>query len=194
MKKKIGAKSMIFPMPALLVGTYGEDGTPNAMAAAWTAICCHKPPCAGVAIRQSRLTFENLTRKKAFTLNVPKTSQAAEVDYLGIVSGKKEPKKLAAAGMKTVKADKVDAPILVDCPVNLECRLVEQTALGSHTWFVGEILEVHVDEDVFGNGDAIDVSSLDPLVYITSVSEYYSLGNPVAKAYNVGKKFKKTDK
>jgi flavin reductase (DIM6/NTAB) family NADH-FMN oxidoreductase RutF len=191
MKKKIGPRPIIFPMPALLVGTYGEDGTPNAMTAAWTAICCHDPLCAGVAIRQTRLTFDNLMRTKAFTLNVPRTSHAAEVDYLGIVSGKKEPKKLAVAGMESARADKIDAPIIVDCPVNLECALVSQTKLGTHTWFVGEIVETHVDEDALADGDVIDVPGLDPLVYITSASQYYSLGKPVAKAYNAGKKFKK---
>ena len=94
MKRKLGPKTMIFPMPALLVGTYSEDGAPNAMTAAWASVCCHRPPCVSVAVRHNRATFANLQKKKAFSLNVPKSSQATAVDYLGMVSGNDEPKKL----------------------------------------------------------------------------------------------------
>ncbi len=191
MKKQLGGQSLIFPMPALLVGTHNEDGTANAMTAAWAAVCCHKPVCVGVAVRDNRHTFTNITRTKAFTLNVPNTSQVTEVDYLGIVSGAKEPDKLAIAGIEATKGSVVDAPVLVSCPVNLECKLVDQVKIGTHTWFVGEVLESHVDESLVTENGIVDVDALDPLIYATSKGEYRSIGKPVGKAYSVGKKIKK---
>ncbi len=191
MKKKLGPQPIILPMPALLVGTYSNNGTPNAMTAAWTSVCCHKPVCVGVAVRHNRLTFTNLQEKKAFTLNVPNTSQATEVDYLGIVSGAKEADKLAIAGIETVKGEKVDAPILTSCPVNLECRLIDRMDIGTHSWFVGEVLEVHVDEEFVQESGALDIPALDPMIYITSASQYHALGKPIAKAHSVGMKIKK---
>ena len=191
MKKQLGSKPLLFPMPALMVGTYCEDGTPDAMTAAWAAICCWDPVCAGVAVRKNRLTFANIARTKAFTLNVPNTSQAAEVDYVGMVSGKKEPEKLAIAKLDTSRGERVNAPIIDSCPVNVECRLVASTELGSHTWFSGEIVEVHVDEKyVLENGN-VDAKGMDPLIYITSQSQYFSLGESVADAYSIGKTIKK---
>ena len=187
MKKKVGPKSMLFPMPALLVGTYSQDGTPNAMTAAWAAACCHKPPCLGVAVNRVRLTFDNIQRTGAFTLNVPRTSQAAEVDYLGIVSGKKKPAKLAEIGMETTGGSKVDAPIINSCPVNVECRLVGSLELGGHLWFAGEVMEIHVDEACLDDSGKVDVELIDPLTYVTSSSDYRGIGGLVAKAYKAGK-------
>ncbi len=191
MKKQLGPKPMIMPMPALLVGTYAEDGTPNAMTAAWTAVCCQKPICVGVAVRHNRFTFNNIEKKKAFTLNIPRATQAAEVDYLGMVSGTNEPNKVDKAGFDTTKGQKVDAPIITPCPINLECALKDKMVLGSHTWFAGEVLEVHVDEELVHENGEVNVSSLDPLIYITSASKYHALGDQVGQAYSVGNKFKK---
>lgn len=191
MKKQLGPKPMILPMPALLVGTYGEDGTPNAMTAAWTAVCCHKPLCVGVAIRHNRLTYVNLQKKKAFTLNVAKASQARSVDYLGTVSGADQPNKIAIAGLQTEKGLKVDAPIISSCPVNLECALVDRMALGSHSWFVGEVMETHVDEAAMLETGALDIAALDPLVFIPTLSQYHALGDKVADAFKIGKTLKK---
>jgi flavin reductase (DIM6/NTAB) family NADH-FMN oxidoreductase RutF len=191
MKKQLPASPMLFPMPALLVGTYGEDGAPDAMTAAWAGACCHVPPCVGVAIRHNRLTFRNIDLKKAFTLNVPPTRLAAEVDYLGIVSGNDQPDKLARAGLEVSPGTKVDAPLVMGCPINLECRLVQKIVLGSHAWFVGEVVAVNVDEELVDAKGKIDVAALDPLVYCTSVTDYRSLGGRVAGAYDVGNTLKK---
>jgi len=187
MKKKLGAKPLILPMPALLVGTYSDDGTPNAMTAAWAAVCCHRPFCVGVAVRQSRKTFANVEFKKAFTLNVPNTSLARAVDYLGIVSGAQEPGKLEIAKLETVAASKVDAPIITQCPVNMECQLIQTLPLGSHSWFVGQVAEVQVSEEVMDSDGVIDTKSLDPLIYITTDSKYYTVGESVGQAFSMGK-------
>lgn len=191
MKKQIGPKAMILPMPALLVGTYSEDGTPSAMTAAWTGVCCHRPPCVGVAVRHNRFTFGNLQRKKAFTLNIPSTKHATQVDYLGMISGEDEPNKLEIAQFHGQKGLKVDAPLIAECAVNLECVLVDRLALGSHSWFVGEVKEVHVDEEILQSSGALDVVALDPLVYETSSSQYYSFGSVIGQAFSIGKSIKK---
>jgi len=191
MKRKVGARTLVHPMPAVLVGTYDEDGTPNAMTAAWSVTCCMQPPCVGVAVRKERLTFLNIERTGAFTINVPSTKQAAHVDYVGIVSGKNEKDKLERIGMETEKADRVEAPLLVDCPVCIECRLVDSLAIGTHTWFVGEVLEAHVDEGAFGNDGKMDARLIDPLVFATSDNQYYGIGERVAPAFKVGKTLRK---
>jgi len=178
---------MVFPLPAVLIATYGDDGTPNAMTAAWAASCCHDPPCVGVAIRENRLTYANIIARGAFTLCVPPTSLAQKVDYLGIVSGKREPDKLARLGLETARCPTVDAPLLLDCPVNVECRLHAQLAIGTHTWFVGEVLDVHADEACLDDKGAIDVAALDPLAYATSSRQYHALGAPVGRAFHLGK-------
>ncbi len=187
MKRKVGAKTLVHPMPAVLVGTYDEDGTPNAMTAAWSVTCCMQPPCIGVAVRKERLTFLNIERTGAFTINVPSTSQAAPVDYVGIVSGKDEKDKLERIGMKAGKADQVDAPLLVDCPVCIECRLKDRLEIGTHTWFVGEVLEAHVEESAFGGDGKMDARLIDPIIYATSDHQYYGIGERVAPAFKVGK-------
>ena len=190
MKKQLGPSPMIFPMPAVLVGTYGDDGTPNAMTAAWAAACCHQPPCVGVAVRQNRLTFANIEARGAFTICVPPTTLAKEVDYLGIVSGKREPDKLARLGLSTSACPTVAAPVIEACPVVTECRLHSRLEIGTHTWFVGEVVGVHVDEQLVGDDGKIDVTALDPLGYATSRGEYRALGGPLGAAYSIGKELK----
>jgi flavin reductase (DIM6/NTAB) family NADH-FMN oxidoreductase RutF len=178
-------------MPALLVGTYCEDGTPNAMTAAWTGVCCQKPVCVGVAVRHNRFTYTNIERKMAFTLAVPSTDQVVAVDYLGMVSGKNEPGKVEIAGLASTKSDEVDAPILTDCPVNLACKLIEKVALGTHYWCIGEVMAVHVRDDLIGEDGNFNPDRVDPLVYITQASQYRSLGKVVGQAYSAGNKIGK---
>jgi len=190
MKKQLGASPVVFPLPAVLVATYGANDTPNAMTAAWAASCCHDPPCVGVAIRENRLTFANIEARGAFTLNVPDTRLAAEVDYLGIVSGKRQPDKLTRIGLETEPCPTADAPLISACPVAVECEVFKRLEIGTHTWFVGRVLEVHVDERVLADDGTIDVARLDPLAYATSAGAYHALGEPVGRAYRIGKELK----
>jgi len=192
MKRKLGPKTLVHPLPAVLVGTYSEGGTPNAMTAAWCSTCCMDPPCVGVAVRRERLTRVNIERTRAFTVNIPSTSLAAKVDYIGIVSGRDQADKLDRAGMRTERAGLVDAPLVVDCPVCLECSLKDRLAIGSHTWFVGEVLEAHVDEQAFTSAGDLDPKLIDPLVYCSSDHCYYGLGARVARAFSAGKKLSRS--
>jgi flavin reductase (DIM6/NTAB) family NADH-FMN oxidoreductase RutF len=179
---------MLLPMPAVLVGTYNGNGTPNAMTAAWVAACSHNPPCLGVAVRSSRLTFLNIGGRGAFTINVPGAGMAEQVDYLGLVSGKKVPDKLARAGLTTRRATLVDAPVIEGCRLAVECRLHSKLPLGSHTWFVGEVLEVQADEALVREDGTLDVTALDPLAYVTSEARYRRVGEDLGPAYEIGKR------
>ena len=187
MKKKLGPRPILFPMPAVLVGTYGEDGTPNAMTAAWAGVCCAEPPCAGVAVRRERLTHRNIGQKRAFTLNVPPARLAEKVDYLGLVSGEREPGKLKKAGIDCETGSKVDAPVLLACPVNLECRLLQAVDLGSHTFFIGEVMETTVDEKIVRPDGKLDLAALDPLVFCPLNRAYHRLGGEVGLAFSIGR-------
>jgi flavin reductase (DIM6/NTAB) family NADH-FMN oxidoreductase RutF len=187
MKKRLGASPMIIPMPAVLVATYNDDGTANAMTAAWASACCHTPPCVGVAVRDSRKTYANIKARRAFTINVASADLAVEVDALGIVSGHKEPDKLAKLGLETERAAAVDAPIVTRCPIAVECRLVHALPLGTHTWFVGEVVEVQAEERVVGAEGIVDLDALDPLAYATSAGEYRGIGRALGRAYRIGK-------
>ena len=187
MRRRLGPSPMIIPMPAVLVGSYNEDGTPNAMTAAWASACCHTPPCLGVAVRDSRKTFANIRAHRAFTINIASADLAAEVDHLGIVSGHQVKDKLARLGLNTSRASIADAPLIDACPISVECRLLQAVPLGTHTWFVGEVVEVHADEQVLSAEGVVDMDALDPLMYATSAGEYRGIGRALGRAYRIGK-------
>ncbi len=187
MKEKLGASPILFPMPAVLIGTYRDDGAANAMTAAWAAACCAKPPCLGVAVRDSRLTYETLRSRRAFTVCVPPAALVREVDYLGIVSGKRAPDKLERAGLDSERGSEVDAPALLGCPVVAECELRGELELGSHTWFAGEVKQVQVDRELLREDGTIDVQRLDPLGYATSERLYRRVGEALGSAYSIGR-------
>jgi flavin reductase (DIM6/NTAB) family NADH-FMN oxidoreductase RutF len=174
-------------MPAFLVATYDQNGQPNVMTAAWGAILCSEPPYLGVSIRPGRWTHSGIVKNKAFTVNIPKSAQATDVDYAGIFSGK-EHDKLSKASFTPVKSEIVDAPYLNECPVVVECNLEKSIELGSHTLFVGLIMDVKANEHTIVNGK-LDVSKIDPLVY-SPTNEYYQIGSFVAKAFSIGKSLK----
>ena len=183
MKKSIGARTMPAPAPVWVVGTYDGEGRPNVATLAWVGICCSKPPCVAVSLRKNRHSYAAIFARRAFTINVPSRAYAKAADYVGIVSGEKEDK-FARAGLTAVRSDLVDAPYVAEFPVVMECRLRHTLEIGSHTQFVGEVLDVKVDEALLGPDDRPDVGKLDLMVY---VDDYYAVGEMVAKAFSIGK-------
>lgn len=187
MKKRLGPKEWIFPMPtALVVGgtTQGAD----VMTAAWINIVSSTPPTLAVGIRSSRHTLELIRTTRAFTVNIPDTSLVAEADYCGTTTGR-QTDKFATTGLTLVAGSAVEGAIIRECPFNLECALVNEVDVGSYVVVFGEILETHADEDVLDDaGEVIDLEALDPLVYCAGVREYRHVGPKVADAYEVGKK------
>ncbi|MDX9721340.1 MAG: flavin reductase family protein [Myxococcota bacterium] len=186
MKKSIGAKSLIFPTPTWVLCTYDESGKPNAMTAAWAGICCSKPPCVSVSLRQATYSYAAVQARKAFTLCVPSESQVVEADYFGLVSGRNVDK-FAATSLTASPALSVDAPYIEEFPLVLECRLKEQLDLGLHTLFVGEILDVRADVDVLGENGLPEIDKVKPIVYAAQMSSYHGIGACLGPAFELGK-------
>ena len=124
MKKSIGAKTIVFPTPVFVVGSYDKSGKPNAMVVAWGGICCSTPPCVAIAIREATYTYGNIMARKAFTISIPSEKFIKEADYFGIVSGRTEDK-FAATKLTPVKSDLVDAPYVKEFPFILECSVIQ---------------------------------------------------------------------
>jgi flavin reductase (DIM6/NTAB) family NADH-FMN oxidoreductase RutF len=186
MKKSLGAKTLVYPTPVFVVGTYDQAGKPNAMTAAWGGICCSQPPCVAVSLRKATATHGNIMARRAFTISIPSEKHVEQADYLGLVSGRSVDK-FAAAKLTPVRSDLVDAPYVQEFPLVLECRLAHTFELGLHTQFVGEILDVKAEEAVLGRGGLVDIKKMNPLVFTPDTQSYYGIGGFVGKAFSVGR-------
>lgn len=186
MKKSIGAKTIVFPAPVFVVGSYDKKGTPNIMTAAWAGICCSQPPCVYVSMRQATYTFGNIMEHKAFTISIPSERHIKEADYAGLASGR-DGDKFAAAGLTPVKSDVVDAPYVKEFPFVVECSLVKTVNLGLHTQFIGEVKDIKVDADALTEGIP-DIEKIKPVVFNPAARTYHAIGVFIAKAFFVGKK------
>jgi len=188
-KKRIGPVERLFPMPCALVvgGTMEEADT---LAVAWINIVSSTPPTVAMGLRESRRTLELIRATGTFTVNIPPAELAAEVDFCGTTSGRTADK-FAATGLTLAPAALVAAPIIDQCPFNLECRVTDEVVVGSYRVVLGEIVEAHADESVLrdGSDDIVEMAALDPLVYIAGAREYWRLGGKVGDAYSIGRKF-----
>jgi flavin reductase (DIM6/NTAB) family NADH-FMN oxidoreductase RutF len=186
-KRSLGAFPLLYPLPVFLVATYDADGKPNVMAAAWGGICSSDPVSLTVSVRPERWTHDALLARKAFTVCIASENMAVAADYAGIASGRRYDK-FSVAGFTPVRAEKVDAPYIAECPVILECALSQTVRLGVHTMMIGAILDVKADEDCLdASGKFPDVSKLSPLIFDSGSRSYYSIGRFVGKASSIGK-------
>ena len=186
MKKDIGAKTLLFPTPVLVVATYDSKGKPNAMTAAWGGICCSDPPCVMISLRKATYTYSNLMETNAYTVNIPGEMYIKEADYFGITSGRNEDK-FAATGLTPVKSEFVNAPYISEFPLNLECQVVHIAELGLHTQFVGEVINVKVDSALHENDRQPLIEQIKPLIFAPDSRNYYSIGTVAGKAFSIGK-------
>ncbi|BCS52522.1 flavin reductase family protein [Geobacter sp. SVR] len=186
MKKSLGAKTLLFPTPVLMVGTYDQDGKPNLMNAAWGGICCSQPPCVAVSLRKATYSYAAIVERKAFTVGIACENRMVEADYLGIASGR-DANKFSVARLTPVRSDLVDAPYAAEFPVVLECRLLHTIEIGLHTQFIGEILDVKGDDDVCGDDGLLDIMKIKPLIFDTSHRGYHGVGPMLGRAFSVGK-------
>lgn len=186
MKKSLGPRTVVYPAPTLIVGTYDKIGKPNIMAAAWAGICCSKPPCVAVSLRKATYTYGNLATRKAFTLSIPNHDQVEALDYIGMASGRDEDK-FATTGFTPLNGEFVDAPYVKECSVVLECELVHTFELGLHTQFVGEIKDVKAEESVLDENGIPDMSKVQPIVFAPESRAYYTLGKFLGRAFSIGK-------
>jgi flavin reductase (DIM6/NTAB) family NADH-FMN oxidoreductase RutF len=186
MKKSFGAKTLVFPTPVWIVGTYDKGGRPNVMAAAWGGICCSRPPCVAVSLRKATYSYGNIVDRKAFTISVPSEAHAREADYIGIVSGKTVDK-FAATRLTPVRSALVDAPFVGEFPFVVECRLLHTIEIGLHTQFIGEILDVKVEESACGEMGLPDIEKVKPILFDPEINTYHGVGRKIGRAYSIGK-------
>jgi len=186
MKKSIGPKTLVYPTPVFVVGTYDKAGKPNVMTAAWGGICCSKPPCVAVSLRKPRYSYDNIVERKAFTINITPEKYVKESDYFGIASGRNKDK-FAASGLTPVKSDLVDAPLIKEFPFALECSLLHTIEIGVHIQFIGEIVDIKADEEVLNDNGVPDIDLVKPILFAPEMQAYYSVGNFLGKAFSIGK-------
>ena len=183
MRKNFGAKPMVYPMPVFIIATYGEDGEPNAMNAAWGGIS--EETEISICISADHKTTKNLLSRKAFTVSMATEKYVAACDYVGIVSGNDIQNKLTRAGFTVEKSEFVDAPIIKELPMAVECRLISYDENSCR--LVGEIVNVCADESVLTDGK-IDPAKLRPITYDPHGHGYYVLGEKVGTAFSDGEK------
>ena len=182
MRKNFGAKPMCYPMPVYIIGTYGADGMPNAMNAAWGGIS--EETEISICISADHKTTENILLRKAFTVSMATDKYIAACDYVGIVSGNQEPNKFAKAGFHATKSEFVDAPLIDELPMALECELITYDPESCR--LVGRIVNVSADESVLGENGKVDVSKLQPITFDPMNNHYLVLGEKVGQAFRDG--------
>jgi flavin reductase (DIM6/NTAB) family NADH-FMN oxidoreductase RutF len=187
MKQSLGAKTLLFPAPVLMIGTYDRAGKPNLMNAAWGGICCSDPPCVAVSLRKARHSYDGIVERKAFTVGIADEAHMTAADYVGIGSGR-EADKFAVAGLTPVRSGLVDAPYAEEFPLVLECRLLHPLEIGIHTQFIGEIVDVKADRETLSEDGLPDILRLQPLVFDTAHRGYHAVGPLVGQAFSIGKK------
>jgi flavin reductase (DIM6/NTAB) family NADH-FMN oxidoreductase RutF len=190
MKKSLGAKTIVYPAPVLVVGTYNAAGKPNVMTAAWGGICCSSPPCVAIALRKATYTYGNIVQQGAFTVNIPSEKHARCADYFGIVSGK-DTDKFEVSGLTPVKSTLVNAPYIEEFPFALECKLIHQVEIGLHTQFVGEILDIKAEEGVLDEKGMLDIEKVRPFFFVPDARTYYRMGEFLGAAFSIGQDVKK---
>ena len=183
MRKSFGPQSWLYPMPVLIIGTYNEDGTPNAMNAAWGNICDYTKIT--LTLDKTHKTTANILARKAFTVSPATESQLAASDYVGIFSGKDVPGKFAHSGFTAVKSDKVDAPIIEQLPMTLECRMLSYDE--DSEILIGEIVDISIDDSVLAEDGKIDITKLSPISYDPVRALYMKFGNVAGHAFRDGK-------
>jgi len=186
MRRNFGAKPWTYPQPVFILATYGEDGTPDAMNAAWGGISDGKE--LSMCISAGHKTTANILARRAFTVSMATVGQVAACDYVGIESGSSVADKLAKAGWHTARSEFVDAPLIEELPMAVECRLISYDPESCR--LVGEIVNVSADESVLDASGAIDPEKLQPITFDPIHSAYRKLGDKVGNAFKDGAKLK----
>ena len=187
MKIQLGPSDILFPVPSALIVS-GSFEKPNIITIAWIGIMGSSPPVVGISLKKSRYSLDSIRNTKEFTVNIPSADKFREVDYCGIVSGRKRDK-FIDINFTPLRSAKIDAPIIKECPFNMECVVIKEVELGEWVLFLGEIVETYVDEDKINisNKNKIDIAKVNPLVYCATVREYWELGNKLGDGFHAGK-------
>ncbi len=186
MRTNLKAKAFIYPLPVLIVGTYDEEGKPDAMNAAWGTVC--DTAQVSLYLSASHKTVKNLLKTGAFTVAIADADNVTACDFVGIVSANTDPDKLKKTGWHITKSALVNAPIIEELPLVLECKLVSYDEESENC--IGEVVGVSADERILDGNGKIDLTKFRPIIYATDTHEYYAFGEKVGNAFSDGKKLK----
>lgn len=185
MRKNFGAKPYLYPQPVLIVAAYDENGKANAMNAAWGGIS--ESNQVRMCLSNGHKTVKNILKTNAFTISIGTVSKVVECDYVGIISGNTEPNKMEKAGFTTIKSEFVNAPIINELPLALECKLISYDKESCQ--MIGEIINVNADESILTD-EKIDYRKLEAISYDPVNHFYLKIGEKVGEAFEDGEKLK----
>lgn len=183
MRKNIKTTEAIFPMPVLMIATYNEDETVDVMNAAWGMMLERNEVI--LNLTETHKTVKNIKERKAFTVSIADSNHVVEADYFGVVSGNNEPEKFVKSGLTATKSDYVDAPIINEFPICMECEFIEYGEAGVR----GKVINVTADEKVM-NGDNVDVALVDAIAFDPFTHGYYKVNERVGNAFKDGLQLK----
>ena len=191
-KKELKLHSVVSPTETVVVSAYDEEGRPQACTLAFYMVSSHVPPCVTVAINatQKRKTLAAMLSSGAFVLGFPSVDQVVEADYLGVESGYNADK-LANIGYTTTAAETVDAPIINEFLLSIECQIVHTVTVGSHMQVTGEVKRIIADESILNEKGKVELGKLRPIIYDEEQLRYLSVGEKVADAFRPGAELKK---
>lgn len=185
MRKNFGAKPFLYPQAVFIIASYDENGNADAMNAAWGGVADSDKIFMCLA---SHKTTDNILARKAFTVSMGTADQVAACDYVGVVSAKDEPEKMKKSGFHTVKSEYVDAPVIEELPMTLECRLISYDQQNGYLF--GEVVNVSAKESVLGADGNIDVAKLRPIIFDGVHAAYHVIGEKVGDAFSDGLQLK----
>ncbi len=186
MRKNLKPKAYIYPLPVLIIGTYDESGTPNAMNAAWGTVCDTSQ--VSICLSSTHKTVKNLLKTNAFTVSIADVDNVIPADYVGVVSANKVIDKIEKSGWHTIKSEFVNAPIIKELPLCLECKVLSYDR--ESEILIGEVINVSVDDEILDKDGKIDLSKFKPICYDCDGHGYYALGEKVGQAFSDGLKIK----
>lgn len=188
-KTAIGARTLLYPLPTFLVGA-NVDGNANFSAYAWAGIVNSRPPMLSVSFQHHRHTLKGVKQNGTFSVNIPSVDMVKETDYCGIVSGR-DTDKVADCRFNVFYGKLDNAPMISECPVNLECRVFHILNLGSHEMVVGQIEEVYSTDSCLTNGEP-DVNKVKPFLWLgRPANQYCEFGKSIGEAHNIGKQVRR---
>ena len=186
MRKNLKPKAYIYPLPVLIIGTYDEKGTPNAMNAAWGTVCDTAQVI--ICLSAGHKTVKNLLKSKAFTVGIADSANVIAADYVGVVSANDVPDKLKNSGWHVQKSEYVNAPIISELPLVLECKLISYDTESEIC--IGEVVNVSADERILNDKGRVDLTKFSPICYDCDGHGYYTLGEKVGQAFHDGLQLK----
>ena len=191
MKKTLKLRAVVSPTPAIIAAAYDENGKADACTLAFYTPTSHKPPCLTIAINATakRNTLKSILNSGAFTVGYPSIEQVAEADWIGMASGY-EHDKIAEVGWTTVKAEKVNAPVINELKLTIECKVVNTVTIGSHTQITGEVVNIQADESIIDERGKYDLAKLNPIIYDEEQFAYRTVGGKTAEAFKAVLRFR----